>query len=399
MSTSGSTSTGGTGVSSALSWHSLASRVCIWVMLAVACSPAVAEEDLHPDLMVRIKDITTLSGEHPNLLTGYGLVAGLNKTGGKSESTKRLAINMLQSLGLRANPQTRAFIQQAKEKTDNLSVVLVTATLPPHAKIDQTIDVTVSAFDDASSLNGGVLASTELTGVDGQVYVLAAGPISTNGGSFGGQAGNVTKNHPTTGRIVNGGVVEKEVPVSVFQAGEFRLLLRQPEYETAKRIAAAINTKFPYSALVADPACVRVRLGRNSMADPYRFVSACGNLMVQPDTIAKVVINERTGTVIIGGHVRVTQAAIAHGNLIVSTTETPEVSQPAPFSEGETTVVPRTQIDVVEQGGPINVVGSTITVSDLAATLNALGVSPRDLSSIFQMLKASGDLHAELVFQ
>jgi len=358
-----------------------------------------ANDDRHSGLMVRIKDITTLSGEHPNQLTGYGLVTGLNKTGGKSESTKRLAINMLQSLGLRADPRTRAFIQQAQEKTDNLSVVMVTATLPPHAKIDQAIDVTVSAFDDASSLNGGVLISTPLTGVDGEVYDLAGGPVSTNGGSFGGQAGNVTKNHPTTGRIVNGGIVEREVPASVFRGGEFQLLLRQPEYETAKRIAAAINKEFPFSALVADPASVRVRLGHNNVSDPYQFVSACGNLMVQPDSVAKVVINERTGTVVIGGHVKLTQAAIAHGNLIVSTTETPEVSQPAPFSDGETTVVPRTQIDVTEQGGPISVVGATVTVSDLAATLNALGVTPRDLSSIFQMLKASGDLHAELVFQ
>lgn len=358
-----------------------------------------AQVDINPNLKVRIKDITTLSGEHPNQLTGYGLVTGLNKTGGKSESTKRIAINMLQSLGLRADPRTRAFIQQAQEKTDNLSVVMVTAMLPPHAKVDQMIDVTVSAFDDASSLNGGVLIQTPLTGVDGEVYALASGPVSTNGGSFGGQAGNVTKNHPTTGRIVNGGVVEREVPASVFQGGEFRLLLRNPEYETAKRIAAAINSQFPYSALVADPASVRVRLGDSSWSDPYQFVAACGNLMVQPDTVAKVVINERTGTVVIGGHVRLTQAAIAHGNLIVSTTETPEVSQPAPFSDGETTVVPRTQIDVVEEGGPISVIGSTITVGDLAATLNSLGVSPRDLSSIFQMLKASGDLHAELVFQ
>ncbi|MFY9252628.1 MAG: flagellar basal body P-ring protein FlgI [Fuerstiella sp.] len=371
------------------------------LLLASCCSPLHAQQlqDANPKLSVRIKDITTLSGEHPNQLTGYGLVTGLNKTGGKSESTKRLAINMLQSLGLRADPRTRAAIQQAQEKTNNLSVVMITAILPPHAKVDQTIDVTVSAFDDASSLNGGVLISTPLTGVDGEVYALASGPVSTNGGSFGGDAGNVTKNHPTTGRIVNGGVVEREVPASVFQAGEFLLLLRNPEYETAKRIADAINSKYPYSALVADPASVRVRLNQDSFANPYQFVAACGNLTIQPDTVARVVINERTGTVVIGGHVQLSRAAIAHGNLIVTTNETPEVSQPAPFSDGETTVVPRTQIDVTEESGILSVIGSTVTVSDLAATLNSLGVTPRDLSSIFQMLKASGDLQAELVFQ
>lgn len=347
---------------------------------------------------VRVKDITTVAGEHANQLVGYGLVAGLNGTGGKSESTKRLAILMLQELGLRADPATRALIQQSQEKTDNLSVVMVTASLPPHARTGQTIDVTVSAFDDAKSLNGGVLISTPLTGVDGEVYVLAAGPVSTNGGSFGGQAGNVTKNHPTTGRIANGGTVEAEVPTTIFENNQFRLLLRQPEFETATRISEAINRQFPYSAMVDSPAVVRVRL-QGPPGDEYRFVAQCRSLMVEPDSVARVVINERTGTIVIGSNVKLTGAAIAHGNIIVSTNEQPQVSQPAPFSDGQTVVVPRTDVDVTEEGAIVNVVEDAVTVGDLAASLNALGVTPRDLSSIFQMLKASGDLHAELVFQ
>ncbi|MCR9200967.1 MAG: flagellar basal body P-ring protein FlgI [Planctomycetaceae bacterium] len=351
-----------------------------------------------PVVQVRVKDITTLAGEHANQLVGYGLVTGLNGTGGSSESTKRLAILMLQELGLRADPATRALIQQSQEKTDNISVVMVTASLPPHARIGQAIDVTVSAFDDAESLNGGVLISTPLTGVDGEVYALAAGPISTNGGSFGGQAGNVTKNHPTTGRIANGATVEAEVPSTIFQDGQFQLLLRQPEFETATRIADAINRQYPFSALVDSPAVIRVRL-QGPPGDEYRFVSQCRNLMIEPDAVARVVINERTGTIVIGDNVKLTRAAIAHGNIIVSTSEQPLPSQPAPFSQGETVVVPRTEIDVTEEGAMINVIDNTVTVGDLAASLNALGVTPRDLSSIFQMLKASGDLHAELVFQ
>lgn len=352
-----------------------------------------------PGILVRIKDITTLAGEHPNQLVGHGLVTGLNGTGGKSESTKRLAVNLLQELGLRSDPATRALIQQSQEKTNNLSVVIVTANLPPHAKVGQSIDVTVSAFDDAKSLNGGVLVQTKMTAVDGQVYALAGGSISTNGGSFGGEAGTVTKNHPTTGRIANGAIVEAEVPTSIFRDGEFLLLLRNPEYETATRIAAAINERFPHSAMVDGPASVRVRLQSQQFGDEFRFVAACRKLLVRPDSLARVVINERTGTIVIGGHVRLTGAAIAHGNIIVSTNEQPMVSQPQAFSGGQTVVVPRTEVGVTEEGGRINVVNDAVTVSDLAASLNSLGVTPRDLSSIFQMLKASGDLHAELVFQ
>jgi len=361
------------------------------LVLTLALSSTNAGEPL-----VRIRDITQIAGEHPNQLTGMGLVIGLAGTGGNSQTTKQFALNLLQKMGNRADPLLRENIQRSQEKTDNMSVVFVNATLPPHAKNGQRIDVTVAAFDNAKSLTGGNLVATELYGPDGEVYVLAAGPISLNGGDFAGNGANVTKNHPTTGRVPMGGTVEAEVPCTVFQNGIFELLLRAPHYLTAMNISTAINLYSPGSAIVRDPATVAVRLPASAAGDYFRFVAECQELTVHPGSIARVVINERTGTIVIGSDVKLSQVAITHGNLIVSTVETPEVSQPAPFSQGETIVVPRTSVDVTEQGGVINVIEQNVTVGDLAASLNALGVSPRDLSSIFQMLKESGALHAEL---
>ena len=347
-------------------------------------------------MSVRLKDMTTIAGEHPNDLIGLGVVVGLNGTGGTSDSTKRAAVEVLQKLGLRADPQTRALIQQVREKTDNISVVMVTATLPPHSKPGQKMDVVVSAFDDAESLNGGTLLRTPLKAVDGQVYAIASGNVSINGGSFGGEAATVVKNHPTTARIANGAVIEAEVPTHIIHQGNFHLLLRMPAIETASRIAAAVNSFVPAAAYVADPAMVTVRIPDQFAFKPFEFIAQCLALTVEPDSPAKVVINERTGTVVFTDTVRLSAVAITHGNLIVTTMESPQVSQPAPFSEGETVVVPRTDVEVSEENRVINVLGQSATVSDLAASLNALGVTPRDLSSIFQMLKEAGALHAEL---
>lgn len=345
---------------------------------------------------VRIRDITTLSGEHVNKLTGFGLVVGLANTGGTSPTTKQFALNVLQKLGDRADPIMRENIQRSQEKTNNMSVVMVQAQLMPHMKEGQRFDVSVSTFDNAISLAGGSLITAELLGPDGEVYALASGPVSLNGGDYGGNASKVVKNHPTSGRIPNGATVEREVPSTMIQNDCFRLLLNQPEFATAERITDAINVYSPGSAAVQDPACVIVRLPSNSIASPFKFVMECRDLMVEPGTVARVVINERTGTIVIGRDVKISKAAITHGNLVVSTVETPEVSQPNPLSNGETVTVPRTSVDVNEQGAAISVMEETITVADLAASLNSLGVSPRDLSSIFQALKEAGALHAEL---
>ncbi len=346
--------------------------------------------------MVRIKDITDVAGEHPNDLIGYGVVTGLAGTGGTSEATKRAAIEFLQKMGLRADPQIRAFIQRAREKTDNISVVMVTATLPPFGKPGQKIDVVVSAFDDAESLNGGVLLRTPLKGVDGAVYAVAGGPVSTNGGEFGGAASSVVKNHPTTGRVAGGGTIEVEVPAKIIHQGVFHLLLRHPSLESAVNIARAVNVIAPETAVIVDPAMVSIRIPYEATYLPYQFMAKCQSLLVTPAMAAKVIINERTGTVVFTEDVRLSGVAITHGNLIVTTVESPEVSQPEAFGAGDTVVVPRTDVGVTEENRRINVIPTNPTVSDLAASLNALGVSPRDLSSIFQMLKETGALHAEL---
>lgn len=369
----------------------------VWAMAAVVAafpfSNALAQQK---GPLVRIKDITTIRGEHPNTISGFGLVTGLAGTGGTTQTTKQFALLLLQKMGNRADPALRENIQRSQEKTDNMSVVRVNIVLPPHAKPGQKLDVIVSAFDNAKSLHGGMLEKTVLEGDDGTVYAIASGPISLNGGDFGGKAATVTKNHPTTGRVPMGAIVEEEVPCRIFEGDVFQFLLRNPQYATADRMSKAINQYAPGSAAVLDASTVAVRLPSSAFGDPYRFISECQELTVVPGNTARVVINERTGTIVFGSDVKLSQVAITHGNLIISTAETPEVSQPNAFSGGETTVVPRTSVDVMEQPGAISVIEENVTVGDLAASLNALGVSPRDLSSIFQTLKESGALHAEL---
>jgi flagellar P-ring protein precursor FlgI len=347
---------------------------------------------------VRIKDITEVEGDRINQLTGMGLVTGLNGTGGRSPVTRQFALNLLQRFGQRFDPLLRTNLRNdAKDRTDNLSVVTVTADLPPGRLPGDTIDVIVSSFDDAESLLGGTLIMTPLFGVDGEVYALAAGPLSSGGFSFDGQAASVQKNHPTAGRIPNGATVELETRSTLGAGGHVRLMLQYPDYETARRIAQAINVEYPASALQWGDTGVDIRIPHEHLGDVAGFVGLVGELLVVPDARAVVVINERTGTVVIGENVKLSRVLITHANLAIMTSETPEVSQPLPFSDGETQVVPRTQVDVIEEEGlPVTMIDEQATVGDLAQALNALGVTPRDLSAIFQMLKESGALHADL---
>ena len=351
---------------------------------------------VHGQPQVRIGDVTQLAGEHQNALTGYGLVTGLAGTGGSGEITKRLVITLAQRLGLRADPQLRQLIRQAQEKTDNVSAVMVSAVLPAHAKAGQQLDVMVSTLDDAESLAGGVLIATPLTGLDNEVYAIASGPVSINGGEFGGDSASVTINHPTTGRIADGGVVEAEVPSTIFRNGSFQLQLRDPSFENARRVAESINLMAPDAATIVDPAMVSVRVPYERFLNPHEFIAACQEQLFVPDGPARVVINERTGTVVIGSNVKVSIVGIAHGNLIVTTVRNEIPSQPAPFSNGETITVEEGHTDVGREPGYLNVVDEPTTVGDLATSLNALGVTPRDLSVIFQMLKEAGALHAAL---
>lgn len=361
--------------------------------MAVLCAHAPCRAE------VRVKDITTVAGVRSNQLVGMGLVTGLNGTGGKNPETRQFAVNMLQRFGLRADPTLRAQLRNdSKLKTGSLSVVVVTADLPAFAKKGSKLDVTVSTFDDASSLQGGQLIMTPLVGVDDNVYAVASGPVTIGGFSFEGDAGSVQKNHPTTGRLVGGATVEKETCSPIGEDGIVRLLLQESDYETASRVGQAINIVYPESARVADAGTIEIMVPMRHQFDVPGFLSLIGQLPVRPDVKARVVINERTGTVVIGAKVKLSPVLITHANLAVITSETPVVSQPAPFSEGETVIVPRTDLQVIEEKNPVSLIDETATVGDLARALNALGVTPRDLSSIFQQLKAAGALHADLEF-
>jgi flagellar P-ring protein FlgI len=351
---------------------------------------------------VRIKDITRLGGTRINKLTGLGLVTGLNGTGSKSPLTRQLALNLIERFDLRADPDQRAAVRlNGLDKTDNLSVVTVTAELDVmQTRAGNMVDVTVSTIDNAKSLQGGILILTPLVGLDGEVYAVASGPVSIGGFSFSGDAASVQQNHPTTGRIANGATVEKSLcaygdePIQ-----SFRLHLNNPDLETASRIANAINNMWFGHSQVNDGGTVDVLVPAVYLANPLQFVAVVQALRVVPDEEARVVINERTGTVILGENVQIAGVAISHANLTVVTGEAPQVSQPAPFSDGVTAIVPRTTIDVSEQISRLTVFDRPVTVGELARALNALGVTPRDLSSIFQQLKVSGALQARLIFQ
>lgn len=380
--------------------HTMITRPTIRCLLAGLCFALLSQTGLLASEEVRIRDLTEIEGVRNNQLVGLGLVTGLNGTGGKSPITRQLAMNLIQRFGLRVDPETRARLRtDTTEKTDNISVVTVTADLPAFARNGQTIDVLVSAFDDAKNLAGGQLIMTSLKAVDGEVYAVASGAISTGGFAFSGDAGGAQKNHPTTGRIPNGATIEKETCTPIGQNGIFRMLLRLSDFETARRIAAAINVEHPTAARAVDATTVEVKVPEHYVDDIPGFIGLVGNLKVIPDRPARVVINERTGTVIIGENVRLARVLITHANLSITTAESPEVSQPNPFSQGQTTVVPRTQMNVTEEKSFVNEIDRQATVGDLAKALNALGVTPRDLSSIFQQLKESGSLHAELLFK
>ncbi len=350
---------------------------------------------------VRIKDITFVEGRRTNKLTGMGLVTGLNGTGGQNPVTRQFALNMLERFGLRADPQQRATIRTSgQDKTDNLSVVTVTAEIDVTThKPGGRVDVVVSAFDDASSLQGGVLMLTPLYAVDGEVYAVASGPLSIGGFSFSGQAAGVQKNHPTTGRIPNGGTIEKAICQSPAGShGNFRLNLTNPDLQTASRISSAINGYWSNHAKLVDSGTVEVLIPGAHQSNPQDYVALVQAIRVVPDHEARVVINERTGTITVGQNVRLSRVAITHADLAVITGEQPAVSQPAPFSQGQTAIVPRTEIEVFEGRSAVNVIDQSVSVGELARALNTLGVTPRDLSSIFQQLKSSGALHAKLEF-
>jgi flagellar P-ring protein FlgI len=352
---------------------------------------------------VRIEDITDLEGARKTQLIGFGLVVGLDGTGGKSTFTQQVAVDMLSRFNVNAKiaADTKG---DAVFKSGNISAVMVTADLGPTSRRGSTIDVTVSVLDDATSLQGGYLLMTPLKGSDQVDYAVAQGPLlvggfsfSASGGGKGGQAASTQKNHPTVGRITNGATVEHELRGEIVCNGQLRFMLRQADFETSRNIANAINVHFPNTAVTVDSGAVQVFVPREMKTKLVDFVSELQKLEVNVEAPAKVIINERTGTIAAGHQVQVSQVALAHGNLAIVTSDESIASQPAPFSKGKTVILPRAQVNVTEQAGQVHVLPRAVTVAELARALNALGATPRDLIVIFQMLKQVGALHAELI--
>jgi flagellar P-ring protein precursor FlgI len=343
---------------------------------------------------VRVKDVAQVQGVRDNSLYGYGLVVGLNGTGDKSTSspfTPQTVANMLRRLG----------ISLPVERLDgrNVAAVMVTAKLPPFVKAGANLDVTVSSLGDASTLQGGTLLLTPLQGPDGRVYALAQGPISVGGIAASGAAGDVVqKNHPTVGRIPNGAVVEREVPMALDPTA-VALTLKRPDFTTAVRLAEAVNRAGGSGiARAVDPSTVVVSVPPAAQPRLMEFLARVESATLQVDAPARVVINERTGTVIMGNQLRISTVAVAHGNLTIQVREEKQVSQPPPFAPpgSQTVTVPRSEVAVREEKGQLAVVPEGTSIGDVVQGLNALGVTPRDLISILQAIRQAGALMAEL---
>ena len=361
--------------------------------LAAACllsAAAFAGEGL---AQTRVKDLVTFDGVRRNQLIGYGLVVGLNGTGDRlinTPFTEQSLKGMLERLGINTRDEVL--------RTRNAAAVMVTASLPPFARQGTTIDITVSALGDATSLLGGTLLVTPLLGADGQAYAVAQGSLSVSGFSAGGAAANVTKGVPTSARVANGAIVERELKFALDEVTAVRMALRNPDFTTANRIADAVAARLGSNAVhVLDSTTVDVRIPPRYTGAVARLIGDIEQLTVRPDGIARVVVDERSGTVVIGDDVRISRVAITQGNLTVRVVETPQVSQPQPFSDGQTVVVPRTDLRVEEGNGRQFVtIGGNVSLQQLVNGLNALGVGPRDMVAILQAIKAAGALHADL---
>ncbi len=350
--------------------------------------PIAGRSLLGADPSVRIKDITFVDGDRNNHVSGDGLVFGLSGTGGKSEQTRSMASSYFLHKGIRIG----------NAETKNMSAVLVSGKIPPYARKGETILITVSVADDATSLRGGTLHQAVLRGIDDEIYAIAQGPIIGGGVSAGGAGASVTKNHPTVG--VCEAIIEREVcSEQLMVNGRLRLVLRNKEYSTVTQISNALNSVFPNSSRALDSGTVEVSVPRSFQRSLPAFISMVGQLRVQPDSRARVVINQKTGTIVMGKNVKISRVMFASENIVISTAENPIASQPAPLSNGETVVLPRTSVDVFESGGTYNVWREGISVGDLAHALNTLAVSPNSMINIFTTLRNQGALQAELVIE
>lgn len=344
---------------------------------------------------VRLKDLVDFDGVRGNDLVGYGLVVGLDGTGDglrNSPFTEEIMENILERLGVNVSGE--------QLRPRNVAAVLVTAELPPFARTGSRIDVTVSAIGDASSLLGGTLIMTPLNAADGKIYAVGQGAVISGGITAEGDGAETTEGVPTSGTIPAGARVEREVSFELGALSTIRLALRSPDFTTAARVEKAVNLAFGrYVARMTDPGTVVFDVAATGLSSPAHALAQIENIMVEPETKARVVIDQRSGTIVVGRDVRLSRVAVSQGRLTIRISEEPEVVQPNPFAPGETIVVPRTQADVIEgneTGGLVEVRGGA-TLSEVIEGLNALGVTPRDLIDILNSIKAAGALHADLV--
>ncbi len=345
---------------------------------------------------VRVKDIAVLGGARDNQLVGYGLVAGLAGNGDKNQTYDlQTMANVLMRFGINIPSSTI----QAK----NIAVVMVTADIAAFVKPGERLDVTVSSMGDADTLQGGMLLQTPLLGADGKVYAVAQGAVSIGGftaGTEGAGGATVQKNHPTVGSIIGGALVEREIPTTIVRDNTIDLLLREPDFTSASRMATAINERFPQSAQALDPTTVRVSIPEALQNATVDFVAQIQALEITPDVPARVIINERTGTIVASSRIRISSCAVSHGNLTITIASSQDVSQPNPLSQtGETVVTPRTDTKVTESKAALIPLPEMPTVEKVAAALNSLGVTPRDMMAIFQAMKQAGALQAELLIR
>ena len=342
----------------------------------------------------RIKDIVQFEGVRENMLVGYGLVVGLNGTGDTlvdGQFTKQSLKAMLNRLGVKPT--------DAGLDSKNVAAVMVTAVLPPFARQGNRIDVTVSALGDAKSLLGGTLLVTPVLGADGEVYAVAQGQLAVGGFAASGAAETIVKGVPTSARIASGGIVEREVGFEMANMESVTLSLRNPDFTTARRIAQAINAFLGTAAArPSDPTTVHVEVPDSYRGNVVNLLTDIEQLRVEPDQLARVIIDEQSGIIVMGENVRISTVAIAQGNLIIRITETEQVSQPGPFANvGATATVPRTEIEITEgEERRLGVVNAGVTIQELVNGLNALGIGPRDMITILQAVKAAGALQAEI---
>lgn len=345
----------------------------------------------------RIKDIASLKGVRTNQLIGYGLVTGLAGTGDDLKKvlfTRQALYNMLVRQGITVNPE-----EFDKIKVNNVAGVMVTASLPAFAKPGSSIDVQVSSIGDAKSLAGGNLLLTPLKAADGKVYAVSQGPLTIGAFSFGGKAAKAQKNHPTVGRISDGAIIERKPPGTFAKDNALAYTLRTSDFTTASNMSNAINQKYgPETAFPIDSATVKVTIPDNFVDNKVQFVASIENMRIETDTNARVVVNERTGTIVMGQDVRLSTVAVSHGNLSLIIKETTDVSQPNPLAmRGQTIAAPETTVDIIEDDGQLMVVEEGVSIGAVADALNAIGATPRDLIAIFQAIKVAGAMHGELI--